>query len=77
MSADEMGNDPSVEAIDAHATEHGLTYPVLADQGWFVQSRFSRDDAIPSLTLFSPGPTVEVVDDIELGFEDIEELLGL
>jgi hypothetical protein len=77
VSADDAGNDPSPEALAEHAGELGLTYPVLADQGWYVQSLFSRDDSMPSLTLFAPGPTVVTVDDITLGYEDIEELLGL
>ena len=77
ISEDDDGKDPSVEAIAAHAEDHGLTYPVLADQGWQVQGRFNQDTSMPSLTLFAPGPEVVAVDDPDLGYEDIEALLGL
>ena len=77
ISEDDAGNDPTVEAIADHAAEHGLTYPVLADQGWQVQGRFNQDTSMPSLTLFAPGPEVIAVDDPELGYEDIEALLGI
>lgn len=77
ISADEAGNDPTPEGLAAHAADLGLTYPVLADQGWYVQSLFDKDGGMPTLVLFAPGMEVVAVDDGSLGYEDIEDVLGL
>ena len=76
VAEDEDGQDPSQEILNAYAMEHGIGYPLLADIGWQVQTRFSRDQFMPSLTLLSPGPTVEIVDG-DVTDADIEALLGL
>ncbi len=77
VSEDETYNDPTQEALNSYAMEHGIGYPLLADTSWMVQSRFSRDSYMPSFILFSPGPTVEIVDDPELSEDDIRAALGL
>jgi len=57
--------------------EHSIGYPILSDINWQVQSRFdSGDGYIPSYSLFSPGPTVEVADG-DVTAADIEALLGI
>jgi len=77
IAADESGNDPTPEGLAAHASDLGLTYPVLSDQSGFVQRLLEKDGGIPTLVLIAPGMEVVAVDDPSLGYEDIEDVLGL
>lgn len=54
------GSTPSQSDLSGWASTYGLTFPVLADSGWGVMSRFERDNYIPSHTLIAPG--LEVVE---------------
>ena len=45
------------------ADEYGLTFPVLADVDWEVDSRWNIDGAEPTHTLLGPGLQVLMVDE--------------
>jgi hypothetical protein len=63
MSEDGTGAPLDAADIAQYAAETGLTMPVLNDPQWAVGERYERDDAVPSLTLLSPGARLELVDE--------------
>lgn len=44
------------------AEQYNMTLPVLADEGWALNSRFEQDGGIPTVTLLGPGMEIIVVD---------------
>lgn len=76
ISEGEDGQPPTQESLNGYAMKHSIGYPLLADINGQAQSRFSNDGYIPSYSLFSPGPTVEIVDG-EVTATEIEALLGI
>jgi len=66
---------PSTGDLQSWASAFGLTFPVLADTGWQVMSRFERDNYISSHTLIGPG--LEVIEtDGNITDSDIEAVLS-
>lgn len=56
---------PSAEDLKSWADNYGLTLPVIADEGWALNSRFEQDNGIPTVTLIGPGMEVIAVDSWE------------
>ena len=54
---------PSAEDLADWSDAYGLTFPVLADENWELESRFAQDSGIPSFTLLAPGAVVVATDD--------------
>ena len=65
---------PSTSDLDEWAEAFGLTFPVLADDGFSITSRFEKDWYIPSHTLLGPGLKVIKVD-AGISDSDIEAAL--
>ncbi len=53
---------PSLEDLNNYAIENDISYPLLADSSQSVYAAFEQDYYIPSVHVFSPGPTVEILD---------------
>ncbi len=70
----ETQQTPTTEDLMAHATDNGLTYPLLVDIDMREGARFSTDSTMPSLTLLDRGPVVEIIDG-DVTEQDIVDLL--
>ncbi len=66
---------PTIEDLNTYAIEHDISYPLLVDYNWQIQSRYSEDQYMPSLHLFGPGPTLVIQDEFEIPTSEIEALL--
>lgn len=53
---------PTEEDLASWADQYGLTFPVVADEGWAIDNRFEQDGGIPTVTLLGPGMEVVAVD---------------
>ncbi|MDP7113537.1 MAG: hypothetical protein QGH45_16340 [Myxococcota bacterium] len=58
----EAKQTPSLEDLNYYAIEHDISYPLLVDSSQSVYAAFEQDYSIPSVHVFSPGPTVEILD---------------
>ncbi len=64
LGEDDSGNTPGVESLEAWADQYGQTFPVVADAGYGVVTRYVTGGSIglPSLTLLGPGAEVVIAD---------------
>ena len=58
----EAKQTPSLEDLNNYAIEHDISYPLLVDSSQSVYAAFEQDFYIPSVHVFSPGPTVHTLD---------------
>ncbi len=63
LAQNDASTTPSPEDLAGWADAYGLTFPVLADENWGLESRFAQDSGIPSFTLLAPGAEVVATDD--------------
>ena len=64
LGEDESGGTPGVENLETWADQYGQTFPVVADAGYGVVTRYVSGGSIglPSITLLGPGAEVVIAD---------------
>jgi hypothetical protein len=65
---------PSTDELKGWADQFGLTFPVVADEGWQINNRFEKDGGIPTQVLLAPGAELVKVDAMVTS-ADIEAVL--
>ena len=63
LAENNSSSTPTAEELMGWADQYGLTFPVVADAGWAIESRYAQDNGIPSFTLLAPGAEVVAADD--------------
>ena len=62
MSETNTGGAPSQATLQNWTGGYGISFPVLSDPGWTINSRFEVDNYIPSYTLIGRDMTIRIKD---------------
>lgn len=62
MGENNNGSSPDQGDLEKWASRYDVTFPILADGGWRIGSRYEQDGYIPTWTLIAPGMEILTVD---------------